>query len=378
MQVTSRYLKQFISKDLEKKIVILSGPRQSGKTTLARNLEFERIEYLNFDEPEQRVRIIRKDWSRRADLVVLDELHKMPRWKSWIKGVYDTEGVRPRLLVTGSARLDIPRRGGDSLAGRHFLYRLHPFSVAELARTEDTDPEGVLAGILERGGFPEPFLSRSAPDARRWRRGHVDAILRHDLMDLGQIRNIVIVETLVELLALRVGSPVSFRNLAGDLQVTPQTVQRWILLLEKLFVVFIVRPYSKSLARSLLKEPKIYFYDTGRVTAQGGARLENAVACALLKHLDFLADTQGVQTNLCYLRDREHREVDFLTVLDNKPHTMVEVKAGDNAFSSSLRYFGERLAVTESVQLVQGLDRPSTSRFGSIHNAALWLSKLDA
>jgi predicted AAA+ superfamily ATPase len=374
--ITSRYLTDFIASDLDKKITLLSGPRQSGKTTLSKSLPFNAIEYLNFDEVGQRNKIIRKDWSRKADLLVFDELHKMNKWKSWIKGLYDTEGVRPRILVTGSARLDIFRKGSDSLAGRHFLYRMHPFSVAELKSTDT--PEIALQGILERGGFPEPYLSRSDQDARRWRNTHLDVIVRQDLLDLEQVRNIVGVETLIELLANRVGAPISFRNLAQDLQVTPQTVQRWVLLLERLFVVFIVRPYSKNLARALLKEPKIYFYDTGRVSDSGGARLENAVACALLKRANFLTDTQGKKAEVYYLRDKEQREVDFLTVLENKPEYMIEVKTSDEQFSPHLRYFAERVAHVEALQLVHKLHRPSANKFGSVQNAAMWLSGLEA
>jgi predicted AAA+ superfamily ATPase len=374
--LTSRYLKTFIEADLDKKIVLLSGPRQSGKTTLSRSITFADFEYLNFDDAEQRLKVLRKNWSRQSDLLILDELHKMKKWKTWIKGLFDAEGVRPRLLVTGSARLDVFRKGGDSLAGRHFMYRLHPFSVAELKDVES--PKEILAGIMQRGGFPEPYLSRSETDARRWRQSHLDVILRQDLLDLEQVRNIIGIETLVELLSQRVGSTISFRNLAQDLSVTPQTVQRWVVLLERLFVVFVVRPYTAKLARSLLKEPKIYFYDTGRVNAGGGARLENAVACALLKRANFLTDTQGVKTDLCYMRDREHREVDFLTVRDRRPELLVEVKSSSDEFSKHLKYFSERVEPQSTVQLVLDLGRSSKNRHGSIEDAATWLAKLEA
>jgi predicted AAA+ superfamily ATPase len=374
--ITKRYLSDFIAADLDKKITLLSGPRQSGKTTLSKALPFNSFEYFNFDEVGQRRQVISKNWSRKADLLIFDELHKMTKWKSWIKGIYDTEGVRPRILVTGSARLDVFRKGSDSLAGRHFLYRMHPLSVAELQGIDH--PEDALEGIMSRGGFPEPYFSKSEIDSKRWRISHLDVILRQDLLDLEQVKNIVGVETLVELLANRVGSTISFRNLAQDLQVTPQTVQRWVILLERLFVIFVVRPYSKNLARALLKEPKIYFYDTGRVSEAGGAKLENVVACALLKRANFLTDTQGSKCELYYLRDREKREVDFLTTKDSKPEFMVEVKTSDDQFSPSLRYFSERLVHTAAIQLVHKLDSSSSNKFGSVQNAASWLATLEA
>ena len=374
--ITKRYLSDFIAADLDKKITLLSGPRQSGKTTLSKALPFNSIEYFNFDEVGQRRQVISKNWSRKADLLIFDELHKMTKWKSWIKGIYDTEGVRPRILVTGSARLDVFRKGSDSLAGRHFLYRMHPLSVAELQGIDH--PEDALEGIMSRGGFPEPYFSKSEIDSKRWRISHLDVILRQDLLDLEQVKNIVGVETLVELLANRVGSTISFRNLAQDLQVTPQTVQRWVILLERLFVIFVVRPYSKNLARALLKEPKIYFYDSGRVSEAGGAKLENVVACALLKRANFLTDTQGSKCELYYLRDREKREVDFLTTKDSMPEFMVEVKTSDDQFSPSLRYFSERLVHTTAIQLVHKLDSSSSNKFGSVQNAASWLATLEA
>ncbi len=374
--LTPRYLYNFICNDLEKKVVLLSGPRQCGKTTFAKALPFQSNEYLNFDEIGQRNKIIKKNWSRKVELLIFDELHKMTKWKSWIKGIYDTEGVRPRILVTGSARLDIFRKGSDSLAGRHFIYRMHPFSVAELCGSED--PEVILQGLLDRGGFPEPYLSKSDLDTRRWRNSHLDVIIRQDLLDLEQVRNMAGVETLIDLLANRVGSTISFRNLAQDLQVTAQTVQRWVLLLERLFVIFMVRPYSKNLARSLLKEPKIYFYDTGRVNDSGGARLENVVACALLKRSHFLSDTQGLKSDLYYMRDREHREVDFLTVTGNKLEYMVEVKTSDDQFSPALHYFAERLQPTTAIQLVHKLHHKKTHKSGTVENLATWLASLEA
>jgi predicted AAA+ superfamily ATPase len=370
----NRKLAQQICKDLEKKIVLLAGPRQSGKTTLAKTL-FSADCYLNFDSGEDRRVIMAQSWPRDVELVIFDELHKRKNWKTWVKGIYDKEGVRPRLLVTGSARLDITRRGGDSLAGRHFLLRLHPFSVAELK--DEFSPNEALSRILSYGGFPEPFLANNEEDVKRWRLNYLDRILRQDLIELEDVRQIKSIEILVDLLADRVGSTISFASLARDLEVSPHSVKKWIQILESLYVVFVVSPYSKKLSRSLLKEPKVYFYDTGRVKNEPGARFENAVACALLKDLHYRSDVHGEKTHLYYLRDKEKREVDFLCEVDGKVHSIVEAKVSDSAPSSALHYYSTKLNPKNIIQVVHTL--AEERQYGDIRvvPAAGWLATME-
>lgn len=347
--------------DLAQKIVLLAGPRQAGKTTLSKQLGL-RHAYLNFDSAEDRRVIAAKHWGRDGELVIFDELHKMRKWKAWLKGVYDTEGIPPGLLVTGSARLEIFRKGGDSLAGRHFLHRLHPFTVREVR--EQVEPHLALERILSVGGFPEPFLANDPQAARRWRRGHLDAILREDLIDLERVRDIRSIEILVDLLRARVSSTVSMSSLAGDLQTSAHTVKHWLQILENLYVIFPVRPYHKNIARSLLKESKYYFYDTGAVAdagAEPGAVFENAMACALQREVHLTQDLTGRAAELCLLRDKEKREVDFLVVLDRKPASLVEVKLSDDTFSKSLQHFHKLLPGASALQVVKTLKRSKTN-----------------
>lgn len=365
-----RSVKSALLKDLETKIVLLSGPRQVGKTTLSKDL-LENFEYLNFDSIIDRKVIQAQSWDRRKSLIVFDELHKKPKWKTWIKGIYDTEGVRPRLLVTGSARLDLLKRGGDSLAGRHFHLRLHPFTVAEL--NDQMPAETVLDRLLKVGGFPEPFLSDSEDFAKRWRASHLERILKDDLLELEQVRSLKQIEILVDLLAERVGSPLNYSSLARDLEISPHTVKKWIGILESLYVVFVVPTYSKNLARAILKEPKIYFYDVGRITADHAARFENVVALALLRKIQEGQDLRGEKSALYYVRDKEKREVDFLTVIDRKVHDLVEVKLSDSKLSSNLAYFNERLKPLYPVQVVHDLARELSIGNVPIRRAAEWL-----
>jgi predicted AAA+ superfamily ATPase len=371
-----REIADAVRRDLDLKLVLVSGPRQVGKTTLAKAILPNDQEYLNFDSVKDRQILTAQSWRREVALVVFDELHKMRKWKSWIKGIYDTEGVRPRLLVTGSAQLDTFKRGSDSLAGRFFGYRLHPLSVAETAK--NVKPEDALDRILRFGGFPEPFLRAETVYTDRWRRSHLDRILREDLLDLEQVRDIKTIELLVDLLAVRVGSPITYASLAHELQISPHTVKSWIGLLQNLYVVFSITPYVKNVARSILKEPKIYFYDTGRVVDHPGARLENAVACALLKRMQFLEDTLGQNRGLHYVRDKQQREVDFLTTVDKKPEWLIEVKTGDDLPGKSLHLYTEQLRPKRSIQLVRSARKEQNVKGVEVLRAANWLAGLES
>ncbi len=278
-----RYLKKYILNDLKKKIVLLTGPRQSGKTTLAQMLS-NNFDYLNFDNPEHRLGIFERSWDRSRELIIFDELHKLKNWKSWLKGIYDTENIPPRIIVTGSAKLDTYRKVGDSLAGRFFQFRLHPLDLKEIKTIiKPVKIKAALEQLLDVGGFPEPYLEGNARFYNRWKRSHLDIILKQDLVDLENVQQITSIETLIQLLRKRVGSPVSYNSLARDLQCSDKTVKRWLTILENMYVIFKVGPFHRNIARSILKAPKYYFYDTGQVIGDSGIKLENLTACALLK-----------------------------------------------------------------------------------------------
>lgn len=369
-----RPISESIRRDLDRRTVLLSGPRQVGKTTVSKML-FERFEYFNHDFVEHRLAIREPSWDRQVDLLVLDELHKMKRWKSWLKGIYDVEGTRPRILVTGSARLDIARKMGDSLAGRFFGHRLHPFDLKELS-VVGAPPGDAFDTLMRVGGFPAPFLSGEEQFYRRWQRSHIDIILRQDLPTLESVSDVQAVETLVELVRRRVGSSVSMSNLARDLARDAKTIKRWMTVLENLYVVFKVPPYHRNVARSLLKEPKFYFFDNGLVRDES-ARLENLVACALKKELDRLSDEEGLKTSLCYLRTKDKREVDFAVCVDDEAVAIIEVKTSDDTPSKSLAHFGKFLPNARKLQLVLHLKREKTYPNGTeVRTLVPWLEKM--
>jgi len=333
-----RYLHEALLEDLGDKIILLTGPRQCGKTTLSRTLVSD-YQYINCDLAEHRLLLREKSWDRRKPLVIFDELHKMERWKAWLKGIYDVEGMPPALMVTGSARLAAFRKVGDSLAGRHFQFRLHPVDIKEAVACSGLERNECFDRLMTVGGFPEPFLKGTRRFYNRWKRSHIDLILKEDLLTLSAVRDIQTIETLIELLRSRVGSPVSANSLARDLQKSPNTIQHWLKLLEDLYVVFRVSPFHKNIARALLKEPKYYFYDNGIVLGEEGIKLENLVACALLKEIHRAQDVDGDDLDLHYIRNKDGHEIDFLITRDKQPESLIEVKWKDGSLSPNFRKF---------------------------------------
>lgn len=341
-----RYLTAQTETDLRQKMVFIGGPRQVGKTTLASQLQgFDSKGYLNWDIPEHRERILKQEWPL-SELWVFDELHKYRSWRNLLKGLYDQYKAAHRVLVTGSARLNVYRHGGDSLQGRYHYLRLHPLSVAELGIRSAKE----FMNLLELGGFPEPFFRGGKTDAKRWSREYRTRLIQEDLTSLERVQDLGNMELLMLRLPDLVGSPLSINAIREDLQVSHKTVKNWLEILERLYAIFRISPFGAPQIRAVKKEQKHYHFDW-TLMDDPGARFENLVGCHLLKWVNFKEDTEGEDLALRYFRDVDGREIDFIVTRKEKPVLAVECKWQDADLSKSLSYFRARFTDCETWQV---------------------------
>lgn len=330
-----RYLSNQIESDLERKMVFLSGPRQVGKTTLALSLLKGNKGYLNWDTPEGRDAILSRNFPVKSPILVFDELHKYRSWRNYLKGIFDLPSRKSKILVTGSARLDLYRRGGDSLQGRYHMLTLFPLSYMELGLTKVKQ----LKDLLSLGGFPEPFFSGSLDEARRWSREYRTRVLRDEVSSLEQIVDLGNLELLMQRLPALVGSPLSLNALREDLQVSHGSIRRWIQVLERLYYIVRLSPFGSPKIKAVKKEQKHYHFDWS-VVPELGFRFENLVAIHLLKWVVFMQEVKGLDYELRYVRSERGEEIDFVIVENGKnPIRAIECKLDDQSPSTFLRRF---------------------------------------
>lgn len=362
-----RYLNNSILDDLLKKMVFIGGARQVGKTTLAKEIlakTFTNYTYYNWDYQPDRKKIIAGELPAEAGLLIFDEVHKYKKWKNLVKGIYDTHKTKFQILVTGSARLNIYRKSGDSLQGRYHYYTLHPFSLAEVENVscnyqplkelefKSHNYQSALDTLFKFGGFPEPLFAQNERVLRRWHNEKLERLFREDIRDVENIRDLGSMKLLSDLLPSKAASGLSINNLREDLEISHRAITSWLNILESFYYQFRIYPYSSKQIRSVKKEPKLYLTDWSEVENEG-ARFENLIASHLLKFTNFLFEKDGYKTELFYLRNVDKKEVDFLITKDNKPWFAVEVKLSDTFPSKNLSYFKERLNIPFNFQVVK-------------------------
>ena len=356
-----------------RQMVFLSGPRQVGKTTIGESLGDL---YLSWDDSDAR-KIIQEGQravfdkyglgksAERDMTVVFDEIHKYSRWKQFLKGFYDLYGKRLRIVATGSARMDVYKKGGDSMMGRYFPYRMHPFSVAELLDVSLPGEELVRAprrledadwnALLRFGGFPDPFSRRDARFSRRWNSLRFDQLMTTDMRDLTRIDQLDVLASFARILSLRSGEQLVYKSLGRDVGVDEKTAKAWVKALKHLYFGFEVKPWFRNVENSIRKMPKWYLRDWANVSDEG-KRAETFVACHLLKAVEGWTDLGYGDFALGYLRDKAKREVDFIVVRDGEPWFLVEVKKSDASLSGTLEHFQLQTGAKHAFQVVLDAD----------------------
>ncbi len=370
-----RYLKKAILPDLNKKIILITGPRQVGKTTLSKTL-IKDYEYLNYDNVSDRKKIHKSDLNFDSTNYIFDEIHKMKNWKRWLKGHYDIRKKQNVLIVTGSAKIETYKKMGDSLAGRYYQYRLFPLDVKEIVKNSKMTADMALDNLLELSGFPEPFLSGNKNEYRKWQKTHLDIILRQDLLETESVQHIKSVELLIEFMTERVASPISYNSLREDIGTDDKSIKRWCNLLEDIYVIFKTQPYFSRSQSAIKKAPKYYFFDVPRI-ANAGARFENLIAISLYKEINFRNDSLGENFSLHYMRNKNQKEVDFVICNNKKPVTMIEAKLSDNNLDNAFSIFQKQTGDIPKYMLVKNLKRNTTLKDGTkVVSAAEWLAEM--
>lgn len=355
-----------------RQMVFLMGPRQVGKTTVSLESasQWPKHFYFNWDNPIEKLLFIEgpnaiakqaglDELTEEKPILIFDEIHKYGKWKNFLKGFFDVYEKRTKIIVTGSARLNVYKKGGDSLMGRYFYYRVHPLSVAEivsphLIQKEIRSPAPIAnddwAALLEHGGFPEPFIQRSHAFSRRLRDIRRDQLFREDIRDGTRIQELGQLEILAELLRRQAAESMDYQSLAKKVGVSIDTIRRWVEVLKSFYYCFAIQPWSKNITRSLIKEPKLYLWDWSLVDEEGH-RNENLVASHLLKAVHFWTDRGLGEYGLYYLRTKDKREVDFLVTKDKKPWFLVEVKTKAKGLSSALYHFQKETQAPHAFQI---------------------------
>jgi uncharacterized protein len=355
-----------------RQMAFLSGPRQVGKTTLSKAVSSD---YLTWDNQKDRANILLgpNNIATQLDIdtlmkahkiVTFDELHKYSKWKTFIKGFFDSYGDKLKCCVTGSARLNIFKKGGDSLMGRYFIYRMHPFSVSEIltdkiAENEIRKPQIIdnssFEQLLTFGGFPEPLLKADKRFYNRWRRLRTEQFFHEDIRDLTNVQEIAQLEILAEILKNQTGQLANYSTLANAINVSVDTIRRWIQVLENLYFCFCIKPWSSNVKKSLLKQPKIYLWDW-TLCGNIGARNENFIASHLLKAVHLWTDIGIGDYELFYIRDKIKREVDFLVTKNKIPWFLVEVKTSKDSLSPNLKFFQQQIKAEYAFQVTINMD----------------------
>jgi predicted AAA+ superfamily ATPase len=389
-----------------KSMIFIAGPRQAGKTTFAKAIskDFTNKLYFNWDTISDKKKLIANPYffqelnrvDKTTPLVIFDEIHKYDNWKNYLKGVFDEFGKDYKFLISGSGRLDLFQKGGDSLAGRYFLFYLWTFTLAELSNNnvsfksfiknpifipkKDKKDQKIWNRLKKFSGFPEPYLKAKNDFYKLWSNTYIKQLIREDVRNASQIKNIDNTEILYSILPEKIGSPLSLNNLAQNLHVSFDSIKSWLSLFERFFLIFKVSPWKKRISRAIVKEQKIYLFNYP-IIEDASFRFENMVALELYRAISNWNNLGLGDFSLHFIRNKEKEEVDFLLVNNRKPFLLIECKFTDTNISKNLVKFQNILKIP-AIQLVdkegicKKIKNTDSAQYVLIVSACDWLARL--
>ena len=356
----ARYcLKQF-------RALCITGPRQSGKTTLSRLL-LKGKPYLNFEDPSTEANFLNNPAAFLENLkggAVLDEVQRVPEIFRYLQVVLDKRPSRGQFILTGSNNFLLHQQISQSLAGRAGYLTLLPFSFAEM-KAAKMPVHDLLRNILQ-GGYPE--IRNQELDAQRWLQSYIQTYVQRDVRQLKNISNLTAFNKLIQLCANHAGQILNRDEFAKQIGIDSKTVQSWIGILEASYIIFQLQPWHNNLNKRIIKSPKLYFYDTGllctllqlkskeglRNHALSGAIFENWCISEIKKNLT----NQGINNSLYYFRDHLGNDIDLIVERENEPQA-IEIKSSkkqDRKLMAGLKYWSKYQPSSNGILLFQGED----------------------
>jgi predicted AAA+ superfamily ATPase len=317
-------------------VVTLTGPRQSGKTTLARAV-FPDKNYVSLEDPD--LRLFATDDPRgflaaHVDGAIIDEIQRVPQLPSYLQGMVDADPTPGRFILTGSQQFELMNQVSQSLAGRTALLRLLPFTLAEVCRIDPAAPVG-LSETLLKGFYPR--IHDQGLDPSRTLADYFATYIERDLRQLTAVHDLQRFERFVRLCAGRVGQVLNLSSLGNDAGVSHATASAWIGLLQTSYILHLLPPWFTNTGKRLVKSPKLYFYDVGLASWLLGLRMPEQVARdplwgALFENfvvMEAMKDrlNQGESAEMYFYRDSDGNEVDLLLPVGGRMHC-IEIKAG--------------------------------------------------
>ncbi len=313
-------------------ILAITGPRQSGKTTLCKKL-FPTYKYVTMENPDSKEFAISDPngfLEEYAEYVILDEIQNVPELFSYIQGVVDESGKTGQYILTGSQNFLLLEKISQTLAGRIYIYHLLPFSYSELEKTyEQTQLEHIY-----RGGYPRIYDKNIDPID--FFPSYIQTYLERDVRTIININNLNLFSAFVRLCASRIGQIFNASSISNELGVDYKTIQSWLALLETSFVIYKLKPWHRNFNKRIIKSPKIYFYDTGlachllnlkraddlNTHFAKGNLFENYIINEVIKS----NWNKGIHLPLYFWRDRTGNEIDLL-IEEGEKVKLVEIKS---------------------------------------------------